>query len=227
MTDTCKLSMKTWAAAILAVIIIGMLTAVAYTNTNDALKSTAQLGMKSVVGVMATQINASDISGFEPGDETSPRYIAAVNKLRTLRSMDDNILNAYILKIGPDRTVRFVVDDLSVSDPQGSAKIGEVSTSPDTLEIFGALSAPTVSREPYTTKYGSFVSAYAPIDDSSVGSFGNTTAVLAIDISAEDYISQTAIGSWIIATGVVSMILVVGAIAVYGRRRDEDGKKQE
>jgi hypothetical protein len=221
MTGSCKLSTAQILSAILVIIIIGAFTANAYTNANDALKNSVKEGMKSTVGVMATQINASDISGFKPGDDKSPAYINLTRKLRNMRSMDDSILNAYILKVNPDRTITFLADDLAEYDPQGSAKIGEVSTAPDKREIFSALSEPTTSSEPYTTKYGSFISAYAPIDDSGLGSSGNTYAVLAIDVPAADYNNYTSRGMLIILTGIVSMILAVGAIFWFGRREEK------
>ncbi|PKL58409.1 MAG: hypothetical protein CVV34_02455, partial [Methanomicrobiales archaeon HGW-Methanomicrobiales-5] len=163
MTGTCSKSTILWVSAILVIIIIGSLTALAYTSSNTAIKDTVSNGLESTVGVMATQINASDVEMLKAGDEESPRYLAVVKELRTLRSMDDHILNAYILKVNPDRSITFLVDDLYPDDPQGSAKIGELSTSPDSMEIFAAQSLPTSSKEPYTTKYGSFMSAYAPI----------------------------------------------------------------
>ncbi len=163
------------------------------------------------------------LSCSKPGDEGSPEYLAVAKELRTLRSMDDHILNAYILKVNPDRSITFLVDDLYPDDPQGSAKIGERSTSPDSMEIFEALSLPTSSREPYTTKYGSFISAYAPIDDSVGDSNGNTYAVLAVDMSATDYTDyMSGKGYLIILTGLISMILAVGAIFWFGR--NEEGK---
>jgi hypothetical protein len=224
MTSSCSLSTKLWISAFLVIIIISVLTAFAYTNSENAIRGATKLGMKTTAGVMATQINASEIAGLKPGDETSPEYVAVAHKLRTMRSMNDYILNAYILKVNPDGTIIFLVDDLYPEDPQGSAKIGEVSTSPDTLEILGALSGPTASKEPYTTKYGSFMSAYAPIDNSAADSNGNTYAVLAIDITARDYIANTSQGGLIIWTGIISMILAVGAIFYFGTqcRRDEN-----
>jgi hypothetical protein len=226
MAQNCSLSTKIWVGAILVIIIIGLLTAIAYTNTNSALQDTAQMGLKSTVGVMATQINASDVEGFMPGDELSPKYMKVAEKLQSLRSMDDHILNAYILRVNPDRTITFVVDDLYPDDPLGSAKIGEVSTAPDQRDILAALSVPTASKEPYTTKYGSFMSAYAPIDDVSSDSTGNTYAVLAIDVSAKDYNAATTKGGWILVSGIVSMILAIGAIAVFGRcQRKEESQK--
>jgi hypothetical protein len=218
MTSSCKLSSTQIVGAILVIIIIGTLTAYAYTNANDALKDSVKQGMKSTAGVMATQINASDIGKFRPGDDATPAYIATTRQLRNMRSMDDHILNAYILKVNDDKTITFLVDDLAEYDPQGSAKIGEVSTAPDKLAIFSALSGPTTSSEPYTTKYGSFISAYAPIDDSSVGSTGNTYAILAIDMPAETYNKYTSKGQLILLTGLVSMIIGVGAIFWFGRR---------
>jgi hypothetical protein len=225
MTCTCSKSTILWVSAILVIIIIGSLTALAYISSTATIKSSVRTGLESTVGVMATQINASEVVLFKAGDEGSPKYLAVAKQLRTLRSMDDHILNAYILKVNPDRTVTFLLDDLYPDDPQGSAKIGERSTSPDTMEIFGALSRPTSSKEPYTTKYGSFMSAYAPIDDSVIDSNGNTKAVLAIDMSATDYTNYTGgNGYLILVTGLISMVLAVGAIFWFGRRDEKKGE---
>ena len=216
MTEECRTSTKNLAVALLIVIVISVLTAYAYTSSGNALKDSVRQGMKSTAAVMATQIDAKDLAGLKPGDENSTQYIAVVRHLRTMRSMDDHIINAYILRVNPDETATFLVDDLMLDDPQGSAKIGEVSTSPDKLEIFGALSAPTASKEPYTTKYGSFMSAYAPIDDSVMDSTGNTYAVLAIDMSAKDYETATSKGGFILVAGILSMLIALGTVFVYG-----------
>jgi methyl-accepting chemotaxis protein len=206
------------------IIIIGTLTAFAYTSEQTALKSATQNGLKSTVGAMATQVQASEIAGIKPGDENSERYLAVARHLQALRSMDDQVLNAYILKVYPNKTAVFLVDDLYLLDPQGSAKTGEVSTAPDKSVIFAALSGPTTSAQPYTTKYGSFMSAYAPIDDSVNDSAGNTVAVLAIDVSATNYNNQTSQGGLTLITGLVSMVLAVGAIFFFGARKPEEKK---
>ena len=225
MTGTCSKSTILWVSAIVVIIIIGALTALAYTSSTSAIKSSVRTGLESTAGVMATQINGSDVVLFQAGDEGSPKYLAVVKELRNLRSMDDHILNAYILKVNPDRSVTFLVDDLYPDDPQGSAKIGERSTAPDSMEIFAALSRPTSSKEPYTTKYGSFMSAYAPIDDSVGNSNGNTKAVLAIDMSATDYTDyMSGKGYLILITGLVSMVIAVGAIFWFGRRDEQKGE---
>jgi len=218
-------SKKVLIISILVILIIGSLTLVAYNNQNEALQSSVKMGLESTASVMATQVSPKDLEGLKPGDEGSEQYNAIAQKLQTMRSMDDNILNAYILKVSPDGTVTFLVDDLYPDDPQGSAMIGEVSTAPDKMDILLALSGPTTSKEPYTTKYGSFMTAYAPIDDTAHDSTGNTYAVLAIDVSAEDYTNYTSRGSMTLLAGFISMILAIGGIFYFsGTRRDEEKK---
>jgi len=221
MTENRPAATKLWLSALLIVIVISALTAFAYMSSNDALKDSVRQGMKSTAAVMATQVNASDLADIRPGDETSPHYLAVVRQLRTMRSLDDSVINAYILKVNPDQTATFLVDDLMIEDPSGSAMIGEVSTSPDKMEIFTALSVPTASREPYTTKYGSFMSAYAPIDDTTDDSTGNTYAVLAIDMSASDYNTATSKGWLILVTGIFSMLIAIGTLFVCGMKGKE------
>jgi len=225
MAQTCSCSGKLWAAAIIAAVIIAGLTAIAYTQSNAGLKNTAQFGLKTAAGTMATQINASEISGLRPGDENTTQYLAVAKKLRTMRSMNDRIINAYIVTVNTtDKSAMFLVDDLYPIDPQGSARIGQVDDSPDKMVIFEALSGPTASREPYSDSWGSFMSAYAPIDDSATDSNGNTYAILGIDVAAGDYVASTTQGGWIVATGVVSIIIVLGLTFIVSRKTEGSEK---
>jgi hypothetical protein len=225
MAQTCSRFTKLWAAALVAVVIIAGLTAFAYTSSNAALKNTAQFGLKSTVGVMASQINASEIEGLRAGDENSTQYLAIVKKLRTMRSMNDHIINAYIVTVNTtDKSATFLVDDLYPVDPQGSARIGQADTSPDKMVIFAALSGPTASPAPYSDSWGSFMSAYAPIDDSAADSSGNTVAILGIDVAASDYVASTTEGGWILVTGAVSIIIVLAGLYAFGRKPDDAPK---
>ena len=145
----CSHSTKLIAAAIISVIIISALTGIAYHGSSSALKNAVRSGLMSTAGVVATQINASDLQGLKPGDENSTQYLAVAAKLRMMRSMDDHLLNAYIIRVNStDMSASFLVDDLYPLDPSGSAKIGQADNSPDKLQIFEALSGPTASPEP-------------------------------------------------------------------------------
>ena len=225
MAQVCSRSTKLFVTAVIAVIIIAGLTTLAYTSSDAALKNTAQSGLKSTAGVMATQINASEIQGLKPGDENTTKYLAIAQKLRTMRSMNDHIINAYIITVNTtDKSATFLVDDLYPLDPSGSARIGEKDTSPDKMQIFAALSGPTASPQPYTDSWGSFMSAYAPIDTSLYDSNGNTVAILGIDVAESDYVASTTQGDWIVVTGAVSIIIVLGALYIFGRKPEDTPK---
>jgi hypothetical protein len=136
--------------------------------------------------------------------------------------MNDQLLNAYIIKVNTtDMSASFLVDDLYPLDPSGSARIGQADTSPDKVQIFEALSGPTASPVPYTDSWGSFMSAYAPIDDTT----GNTYAILGLDVSENDYVASTTHGAWIIVTGIVSIVIVLSALYIFGRKTDQESPK--
>jgi predicted outer membrane repeat protein len=66
------------------------------------------------------------------------------------------------------------------------------------------------------------MSAYAPIDDATDNSTGNTYAVLAIDTSAGNYNTATSKGGLILATGVLSMLIALGTLFVYGMKGKDE-----
>ena len=118
MTQTCSCSTKLIATAVIAIVIISLLTAFAYHSSNATLRDAVQSGLKSTAGVMATQINASDLKGLTPGDENTTQYLTVAAKLRNMRSMNDQLLNAYIIKVNTtDMSASFLVDDLYPLDP--------------------------------------------------------------------------------------------------------------
>jgi methyl-accepting chemotaxis protein len=215
---------KIGVSAILVILVIGALTGLAYSAQNESISNSLRMGLESTASVMATQINASDLAAIKPGDETTPQYQSVVSHLKTMRSMDDHIVNAYIMKVNPDQSITFLVDDLYPEDPQGSAKIGDIYIPPYKMVILAALSAPESTNEPYTDQYGTFISAYAPIDDSTSDSAGNTYAVLGIDVSARDYANyMQGKGNLILITGLVSILISLGVIAYFGSRLLKDG----
>ncbi|MGD0535171.1 MAG: hypothetical protein ABR999_06970 [Methanoregula sp.] len=84
-----------------------------------------------------------------------------------------------------------------------------------------AVSHPTASPEPSADPWGSFMSAYAPIDNSAVDSSGNTVAVPGIDVAASACVAPATRGGWIIVTGVVSIVIVPGVLSIFGRKPED------
>ncbi len=218
------------AIVIILIVAIAGLQLYAYTTERDALKESIKDELKTAAGIMATQVNATALAALRPGDENTPQYAALVNQLRTMRSMNDQIVNAYIMKVSGDGTITFLVDDLALEDPQGSAKIGQPYAPPGAIRIFEALSLPTTSDDVYTDEWGTFISGYAPVDDSAAGSSGNTVAVLGIDMAASDYHARVnALSQATLVTGIITMLISLGLIAVLVRTMSAsgEGKKKE
>ena len=227
MVSDRKFNWRFGLSAIAIIVVIAALGMFSLYTAANGIRDSTRDELKSVAGVMATQINASDIAGLKPGDESSPRYKALVDHLLTLRSMDDRIVNAYIMKVGNGGNISFIADDLYPEDPAGSAKIGDSYVTPDRMEIFGALSLPTASQQVYTDKYGSFISGYAPIDTDLKGSDGNTVAVLGVDMAATTYTQEIrSAGIAIVDATLISMILIV-AILWFATRKCRDDPDDE
>jgi hypothetical protein len=228
MVSKRKFNWKFGLSAIAIIVVIsafGMFSL--YTAANGIRESTRD-ELKAVAGVMATQINAADVAGLKPGDESTLQYKALVDHLQSLRSMDDRIVNAYIMKVSNNENITFVADDLYFEDPTGSAKIGDSYVTPDQKEIFGALSLPTASEEVYTDKYGTFISGYAPIDTGINGSDGNTVAVLGVDMAATTYTDQIrATGLAILDATLISMIIIIAILWFATRKCGDEPEEKE
>ncbi len=209
-------------SAIAIIVVISALGMFSLYSAANGIRESTRDELKAVAGVMATQINAPDIAGLKPGDESSPQYKALVDHLLTMRSLNDRIVNAYIMKVSPDQNITFIADDLYFEDPAGSARIGDSYITPDKSEIFGALSLPTASPQVYTDKYGTFISGYAPIDTDINGSDGNTVAVLGVDMAATTYTDQIrATGMAIVDATLIAMIISI-AILWFATRKCGD-----
>jgi methyl-accepting chemotaxis protein len=155
-------------------------------------------------------VNATGVESLNPGDEGSATYIAIAEQLVHMRSANDRITNAYIMRVNEDQVITFVVDDFYLEDPGETPRIGEVYRSPDQQDIFMALSVPTSSNGVYTDKFGTFVSGYAPIRDSN----GNTIAVLGIDAEASGLIGKSDVirNTYIALLGV---LVIVSTLVVF------------
>ena len=223
MASDRKFNWRFGLSAIAIIVVIAALGMFSLYTAANGIRDSTRDELKAVAGVMATQVNASDIAGLKPGDESSARYKALVDHLLTMRSMDDRIVNAYIMKVANNGNISFLADDLYFEDPVGSAKIGDNYITPDKMEIFGALSLPTASQQVYTDKYGTFISGYAPIDTDLNGSTGNTVAVLGVDMAATTYTDEIrSTGIAIVDATLIAMIIIVGILWLATRKcRDE------
>ncbi|HRX33490.1 MAG: hypothetical protein WC072_00530 [Methanoregulaceae archaeon] len=199
---------------VIYLILILLTAGVATIAVNNAAKDIFREGirdnLKNSAGIMGTQVNATEILLLQPGDEGTPEYMALAGQLDDMRSSNDYIVNAYIMRVDADGKIEFIVDDFWLEDPMQSAMIGEIYETPDRDEIFMALSVPTASRDMYTDRWGTYVSGYAPIRDEN----GNTVAVLGVDIMATRMSESMARFDGLLAAAFLA-VLLIGTGAVF------------
>jgi len=196
---------------VIIVLISGLTFFYTYGETKNALKQSVRTELSSVAGILATQVDAEKILSLREGDDGSEVYVEVVTQLQTLRSRDEKLLNAYIMKLDGE-TLSFIADDLY---PEAdAAKVGELYESDDMAVIVAAQEASTASEDFYTDKWGTFLSGYAPIRNAA----GETGAILGVDMDASEVMArQEFIGNTIYAIIGVSVFVAGGIIAAFSR----------
>lgn len=195
---------------ILIVIVSGIGAYFTLDVTGSALEATIRDELKTSAGIMATQVNTSELLTLRPGDEGNPAYLQIAGQLEKMRSANDFITNAYIMKVDENQVITFLVDDFYLQDPGQTSPIGAVYNSPDRQDIFMALSVPTASKGAYTDEFGTFISGYAPVLDSN----GDTVAVLGIDVEASDLEGRVhAVRN--LYLGLLGCLIIIGTLIVF------------
>jgi methyl-accepting chemotaxis protein len=180
-----------------------------YNQTKKALLESTREDLLQIIGIASTQFSPPEIEQIQrlqPGEDTSPGYVAIKKKLQTMRSMSPNVENFYIMQVQGEKIV-FFVDDLD-DDP---AKIGQVYEQPET-KVFAAVNSPQVSDDLYTDEWGTFLSGYAPI----LGTSGASTLIIGGDILATKVIErQNFIGNTIYYVMGFAILLAGVIIGVF------------
>lgn len=172
---------------LLVLIITGFTLKYAQTAAEDALLDTIKGELRHTADAAAAQFTPEDIEalkGFEPGDESSPEFLAILNKLYLLRRDNPDVTEFYSMKlVGPEEMV-FVLDDWRIDDETGMDEPTEPSLindpyadyDPSVLIAFDGITS--VSEDIYTDEWGSFLSGNAPIKDAA----GNVVGVISVDM---------------------------------------------
>jgi HAMP domain-containing protein len=167
----------------LIVVVAGGTYVYTFSQTKTALLQGAQDDLKQVIGMASTDFTPGEIAQieqFKPGDDTTPAYLAMQAKLQNLRSLSPKVDNFYIMQIQGGKVV-FLVDDAQ----DGPALVGDVYEEPEPV-VFQADKSIQVSPNLYSDEFGTYLSAYAPIQ----GTSGTTTLIIGADILADTIITR-------------------------------------
>ena len=202
-----------WGVIIAGMVVIVVVSFILYQHTVNLLTGNLRQRIESIARSAATSFDPQDIGELiaEP-DWQKPAWGKVVNQLLAVEKSHDDILFAYIFRKRPsDPTLmEFVADSHSInpyantdSDPTNDVdanRDGVVEPEgPDYLQWPGQdyedppegtfrsyEVGPTTSKELYEDSFGRVITGYAPIMSN-----GQTVAVLAFDMKADDFFTIT------------------------------------
>jgi hypothetical protein len=160
-----------------------------YHYSINAQKEEIKEGLLRTARIVSSFIDKDQHSRFiNPEQQLSPMYANAIQPLESALKADDSIEYLYTAILKDDK-VYFILDATPKGDNdndgiEDKANIMDVypEASKEMLEALRTKS-PVVADEPYTDRWGSFISGYIPLlnaNDELVG-------VLGIDIKAKNY----------------------------------------
>jgi len=167
-------------------VVAGLLSYAGYRSQAEERRHITQLHLQSIVGGIAGQINGDGLLLLKPGDEGSPRYLSFAQALYNARKNYTFLSGAYLMRID-NGTIRYVVDDSYLVHGLNPtiAQIGDLITEDKDVIRNASVSGPVYSPNIYTSRWGSYISGYAPIKDSN----GTVVGVLGVDETAATVLS--------------------------------------
>ncbi len=137
----------------------------------------SQLKMKAALGVAFLQAEEVTQVPLEPGCQNDPLYQKVSGDLRKFTVTDKNIYDAYVMVPTPRHNAfRFVANANQQFSP---VRCGEEYDATPYPEIAEALKYPSVDKKITRDKWGSWLSAYAPI----YARDGHAVAIFGVDVA--------------------------------------------
>lgn len=191
------------ALIISAVALTATVCAILYGHTVDMLTGELRQRLTAIARTAAVEIAPPDLEQLQQQDDyLKPQWAKVVNQLRAVRLNNEQVLFAYIVRKNRDdpTKIEFVSDSHSL-DPFAKIDLNQDGTIDDAdllqwpgqpypdppAEIFTAYDHPTTSQQLIYDQWGVEIVGYAPIQDANQ----QTVAVLAIDMSAKDFVTVT------------------------------------
>jgi adenylate cyclase len=203
----------------LIIVIAGGTYLYTYGQTKQALLQGARDDLVQMIGIASTQFTPQEITQiqqFKAGQDETPAYLTIKTKLEKMRAVSPNISNFYIMQIRGDKIV-FLVDDATDTP----AAIGDVYQEPEAV-LWHANDGIQVSPDLYTDEWGTYLSAYAPIQ----GTSGTSTLIVGADILAGTVVDrENFIGSTIYLVMGLAILIAGGLIGLFSLTIIRDIKK--
>lgn len=185
----------------------GVLGIIIYNRTSNMMLTDIKENAMQLAKCAAANVDAKTLMRIDAGDEFTDEYQAVIEDLDLIRE-NSNAEYVYTLRMNEFDEVEFAVD----SDPEEPGAIGEAYEATDSImEAFeGQVS---VDAEPTSDKWGTFLSANAPI-------FYNdqVVAIASIDLDA-NWVSEQVAGvrNVIIIVCVITFVLSMIILSILSK----------
>ena len=186
-------------------------------ETQRSLKGAVQEKLIAVASATASQIDGDAFARLQTGEERSPGFIHIRDQIRGVKQSIPDIHYIYTLRKNGN-IVAFVVD-ADYGYAADAATIGQPYPEAEP-ELFLGFIAPSVDNEFTTDKWGSVLSGFAPIKDST----GNVVGIVGVDMDSSVVMAElNTLNLVLYFIGIIIMIsAVIGFIVIEHRRvRDE------
>jgi serine phosphatase RsbU (regulator of sigma subunit) len=196
-----------------AVVLVGIFTFFYFKATklrDDAFKEY----LENLTQVSANLIPGEDIQAIPltDGCEKSPDGLALIKKLQSIRAVDNDIFDTYIMVADPDPNfVRFVTNADRDRTPVGCGERYDIRNNPEVRMGFQKSYADLQAQ---TDRWGTWVSAFAPVKTRS----GGTVGILGMDIAQKTVIMirQEFLSLFVVSIGgCLCFSLVVGLLSSF------------
>lgn len=190
-------------------------------ETQKTLKGAVQDKLISVAGATASQIDGDAFARITSGEENTQNFIRIRDQLWRVKLATPDIRFIYTMRKNGDAVV-FVVDG-DYGHAADAAKIGQPYPEAEPELIYG-FTAPSANEEFTTDPWGTVLSGFSPIRDST----GNVVGIVGVDMDSTVVSAELdRLNLIIYGIGILAMIAAVIGIIMIERRREMDEQKVE
>jgi HAMP domain-containing protein len=219
-----SLQTKLTISFIVLILVVSLLTYLfTFKETKKGLKEITQTELIALSSVIANELSgmqAEEMASFKPGDESSEKFIALADKLKSIRNSHPDIKYLYAMKKEGEKLFFMVDPDYGNTEDPGAA-IGEEYEEVNE-RMFTAFEKPSVDNEFTTDKWGTLLSGYAPIRDTR----GSVAGIIGVDMSSDLVIAkQNFIGKTIYGIIIISILLAASFIFFFSKTIIKDIRK--
>jgi len=204
----CKEQYRIILVFVVLFVITGMCLGYMAERTNSDIKESVRNELRTIATVIASDIDGDSQAQLVPGDETTPAFTALRDRLNAIRQANPSLRYIYTMRQNGS-AVEFVVDADYGIEPDG-ARIGQVYPN-FTPQLVAGFSQPSAGSDFITDAWGTTLSGYAPIRDST----GQPVGLVAVDMESNRVIArqQSIVTSFILIAILALIIAVCGILA--------------